>query len=289
MRALLASLLLMTALLAGCSDGGGDGDGSETSSSSSSTGSSATSSTGTKSQTATSTSSTGTGGPQNGAPTGTVAATVVGAVAAFALTGSDPDGDALTWTLSFGDGSSPATGSTLPSGVNHTYADGNYTAFYNVTDGKATATYNVTVVVAAPSGGTSLTFSGDVANYCSFCTEALGQQDGSEPASPFPSVSWASGDQGIDAIWVQVPAGLIGHAWSATTTGVDVAVASFTACGPQGHFIEMVDTGAVPETGVVPAGTGCMVLWEYLSFLPPPLGTPSDPTGGEQTLGLTIV
>lgn len=207
--------------------------------------------------------------------------TINATLASFTLTGTDPDGDALQWALAFGDGAQE-TGTALPANVTHEFAPGNYTATFNVTDGKLTASYNVSVVVG--SSGPSLTFTGDVANYCSFCTEALGEQDGSEPASPFPSVSWLTGEQGIDAVWVVIPAELIGRPWTATTTGPDVATAAFTACGPTGKFIEMVDTGAIPETGVIPAGTGCFVLWEYLAWFL----SPSDPTAGEQTLSLTI-
>lgn len=291
MRALFGTLLLVTALLAGCSGDGGGGDGNDATGTSTSTGSSSQSksSTSTKSQTSTSSSSqTGTGAPGNRAPIGGIAATVNGTTVGFVLTGSDADGDDLEWTLAFGDGSASQEGSQLPANATHTYVAGNYTARYNVTDGLATASYNVTVSVQAGLPTVALSFSSDVANYCSFCTEVLGEQDGTEPASPFPSVSWSSGEQGIDAVWVEVPAALIGHAWSATTTGADVAIAAFTACSPEGHFIEMVDTGANPETGIVPTGAGCMVLWEYLSWIPPPLGAPSDPAGGEQTLALTI-
>lgn len=288
MRALLAIALLTTLAFAGCSDGGGGGDGDEGGSgtvSGSASGTRSASSTG--SATASSSPTTTGAPPANRPPVGSLAAAVNGTAVTFALAGSDPDGDALSWTLSFGDGSAAQGGSELPANVTHTYAVGNHTAMYNITDGKATAMYNVSVGVAA-AGGVALTFSGDVSSYCAFCTEVLGEQDGTEAASPFPSVGWASGEQGIDTIWVEIPAALIGHAWTATTTGADIAIAAFSACSPDGHFIEMVDTGAIPETGIVPAGTGCMVLWEYLSWVPPPLGAPSDPAKGEQTLGLVV-
>lgn len=191
----------------------------------------------------------------------------------------------MSWVLAFGDGAQD-TGSALPANVTHEFAVGNYTATFNVTDGKLTASYTASVAIAA--AGAALTFTGDVSTYCAFCTEVLGEQDGSEPASPFPSISWQRGEQGIDAVWVVVPAELAGRTWTATTTGVDIATAAFTACGPTGKFLEMVDTGAVPETGLIPAGTGCFVLWEYLSWVPPPIGAPSDPTAGEQTLSLVI-
>lgn len=290
MRTVLAALLLVGLLLSGCASKGGGGDDDEDptgTATASGTASGSKSGSTSKGPSGSGTSTqTGSGSPGNKAPVGGIAATVNGTSVAFNLTGTDPDGDALQWTLSFGDGAADQQGTTLPANLTHTYAVGNYTAHYNVTDGKATSSYNVSVAVAAAATGGGLTFSADVENFCSFCTEVLGEQDGSEPASAFPSVSWASGDQGVDAVWVVIPAALVGHAWSATTTGADIAIAAFTACEPDAHFIQMVDTGAIPETGTIPAGTGCMVLWEYFSYLPPPIGTPSTP--GPQTLSLTV-
>lgn len=291
MRALLAILLLLGLAMAGCTSGNkdkdSDGTGTGTSTSTHTATGSSTTTSGTKPSSGSS-SQTGTSHPANHPPVGSIGAAANGTVVRFDLAGSDQDGDGLNWTLSFGDGSAAQSGSTLPANATHTFVSGNYTAFYNLTDGKATSSYNVTLNITAAGGAPGLTFTGDVAGYCAFCTEVLGEQDGSEPASPFPSASWQSGQQGRDAVWVEVPAALAGHAWSASTTGSDIATAAFTACGSSGKFLEMVDTGANPETGKIPAGTGCFVLWEYLSWAPPPLGSPSDPTAGAQTLSLTI-
>jgi PKD repeat protein len=62
----------------------------------------------------------------------------------FTATGSDPDGDALTYTYDFGDGSQLFTGRT----ATHTYKKaGVYTAKVTASDGDATATAQVTITV----------------------------------------------------------------------------------------------------------------------------------------------
>jgi PKD repeat protein len=63
----------------------------------------------------------------------------------FSATGSDPDGDALTYQYDFGDGSKPVKGRT----ATHKYGKaGTYTAKVTVTDTSgATATAQVTITV----------------------------------------------------------------------------------------------------------------------------------------------
>jgi PKD repeat protein len=69
----------------------------------------------------------------------------------FTASGSDPDGDPLSWTLAFGDGTS-ASGSGLPASVPYQYATGNYTATLTVTDGRGgSATDTVAVSASAPA------------------------------------------------------------------------------------------------------------------------------------------
>lgn len=69
----------------------------------------------------------------------------------FVVTVSDPDGDALNWTLSFGDGN--RTAGTRSANATHLFQrGGNFTATLAVTDGRAnaTATVRVEVQVDAP-------------------------------------------------------------------------------------------------------------------------------------------
>lgn len=135
---LAAVVLLAGFTLAGCSGGGGDDKDGD--SSSTTTGSSTTS---------------GSGAPRpNRAPLGSLDVTLPPAsglplMANFTLNGTDPDGDALRWTLTFGDNTTTANGTTLPSSVSHDYASaGNFTALFTLMDGKTNATYNLTVAVA---------------------------------------------------------------------------------------------------------------------------------------------
>ena len=74
----------------------------------------------------------------------------------FAVDGSDPDGGALDWILTFGNTTlGTGNGTTLPANVTHSFTEaGNFTVVLTVTDGAGNATANVTVVVLAgtPAG-----------------------------------------------------------------------------------------------------------------------------------------
>jgi len=84
------------------------------------------------------------------APEGTYEAPIT---VTFDLSGSqDPDGEIVGWTLDFGDGSTPATGTDVTTPVQHTYqAEGSYTATLEVEDnaGKKDQT-SVVITVMAP-------------------------------------------------------------------------------------------------------------------------------------------
>lgn len=135
-KPLLAAFLLAALALAGCSGGGGDDDGGGATLSTSASGTS---------------SATNTTAP-NRPPTATLSASVNGTAAAFNLTGSDPDGDALDWTLAFGDGNS-TTGTGLPANATHDYgAGGNFTANLTVSDGKASFSTQIGLVATAGGG-----------------------------------------------------------------------------------------------------------------------------------------
>lgn len=85
------------------------------------------------------------------------------------MTGSDPDGDALTWRLSYGDGTSEATGSTLPASGNHTFLSaGNYTVQLTVTDGKLSTSSTVSIAVqdASFTLPPPVTFTGTATGVC---------------------------------------------------------------------------------------------------------------------------
>ena len=158
MRALLAVLLLLTLAFAGCASkgkGGDDSDSDPTGGSSTKSGTSTTSgsATGTGSSSG-STTMTGTGAP-NGKPTAQLgAATASGSLLVnFTVDASDPDGDALNWSLAFGDGSFE-NGTVVPTNTTRTFsAAGTYTDVLTVSDGllNATSSVNVTLEAGAPA------------------------------------------------------------------------------------------------------------------------------------------
>lgn len=170
----VASIALLTLAFAGCADDPErypDGVPSSSSSRTSATTASSTSATGT-----TTSSTNGTGG--NNAPTAsiTLAANQSASGPAplnvtFVLNGTDPDGDPLTWTLSFGNGtnSTPVEGTELPALVNHTFEAGNHTVSFELSDGQTTtnATYVITSGSGDPNAGlpAPIAFSGEAANY----------------------------------------------------------------------------------------------------------------------------
>ncbi|MFA5944555.1 MAG: PKD domain-containing protein [Candidatus Thermoplasmatota archaeon] len=154
--ALLSSLTILALAFAGCSDGAGD---SETSTSSTSS----TSSASTVSTTAAPTNSSA-----NVPPTGSLAVSVPGGAAplnvTFKLEGTDANGDALNWTLSFGDNATAANGTSLPANTTHVYASaGLFNATFTLDDGVNQTSYHALLNVSAEAGApAALIFTGHV-------------------------------------------------------------------------------------------------------------------------------
>ncbi len=93
----------------------------------------------------------------NGVPTAAMTASPTSGPAPLAVNfdgsgSSDPDGDALTWLWTFGDGQSATT--SVPT-TSHSYAAGNYTASLSVRDSKGATSAPVTVAIS--SGNTAPT------------------------------------------------------------------------------------------------------------------------------------
>jgi glucose/arabinose dehydrogenase/PKD repeat protein len=91
----------------------------------------------------------------NGVPTAAMTASPTSGPAPLAVNfdgsgSSDPDGDALTWLWTFGDGQS---GTTSVATTSHSYAAGNYTASLSVRDSKGATSAPVTVAIS--SGNTA--------------------------------------------------------------------------------------------------------------------------------------
>lgn len=148
----LAILTLLLVAFAGCSDRGDDEPAETTTTSTTQT----TTSTQTTTTRTTSSAPSEPGEPEaNQAPTGTLSASItqgeVPVDVAFTFEGSDPDGDALSWTFDAnGDGTFEAEGTELPAAYNHSYADtGSYLANFTLSDGDLSTSYEVTINATA--------------------------------------------------------------------------------------------------------------------------------------------
>lgn len=193
MRSILvvALLALSTLALAGCAD-----DAERTpltsptpSRSASATGSSTATGTGSSSATGSSTQTSTDASGSNQPPTASLSAAPASGSApldvTFSLGGTDPDSDALSWVLHFGDGNQTA-GTTLPTTVPHSFsAAGNYTASLVVSDGalNRTATAKVSATGAsAPTGPT-------IEDLCPTDTDAVGNETVGFYATPMDSTT----------------------------------------------------------------------------------------------------
>lgn len=178
-------------------------------------------------------------------------ATVNGTTATFALTGSDPDGDALTWSLTFGDGSSE-NGTALPADVPHTYAAaGNVSATYTLRDGKTASVFqaNLTLVAGGSTGGAPIqttTGSWDLGSpqTCS---------PGEFYANPYHPANAAATE--VIHLIADVNAATIGRTFTATfgAAGPGQQSVALWFSSPTVIVIEAF-AGAGPLTGVVPEG-----------------------------------
>jgi PKD repeat protein len=189
----------------------------------------------------------------------------------FTADGADVDGDALSWSLDFGDGNR-TTGTALPAILPHEFARvGSYNATLTVQDGKldATAVVHLKVNSSAPA----LVFSGAVAVDCSL---QCGGCDSTQPneATCFVGdnglapgaagcASFTSAKAGVDCVWVAVPANLVGHAFTVTSTKGDPDIDFLDACSAAEAEQSVSVWNSGPEAGVVPAGMGCLVAWEW--------------------------
>ena len=273
MRTLAAILLLVGFALSGCFSGGGD-DGPEPSASSSST-----SVTTTRASSSTASTTTTTSAPppsQNQPPTGSIAAAINGTSVNFTLSGSDADGDALGWTLDFGDGNA-TQGTALPATVLHNYTlAGNVTAVLAISDGEETASYNLTLALA-PVPSLSQAYSGGFITSNPRC-------------APAPGVKYDAIPDSVGLSYDQL-------AVAPATQGRPFTVA-FNILVPQGHLLFVDDAGAVLQehsvglpdetdlsgtaTGIVPAGAalavfyGCGTLVDVEVQVPPSV-PPEEP------------
>ena len=257
--ALLATLTIAAAALAGCSGGDGDGETTSSSTSSSRTTTSGTSTSRSSTSTTGSATTTSTGSTANQAPTGSLSVAVNGSEAKFTLDGTDADGETLVWDLSFGDGST-TNGTALPATVNHTYAStGNFTVNFTVTDGKDPVKYDLVVAVAGSGSAALVVLTGET----------------TQPSNPANSVvvppglglgangcaGYNSDMNGVDCVFFPMLADYAGHGFTGTSTAGDPDLEFWDSCDAvMGAFMEnFYATG--PESGTVPDGAGCVILW----------------------------
>lgn len=241
MRGVLATALLAMILLSGCAEDApsGDDDGASGSLSASATGT--------------------TSGP---AANATLAAAHLGA---NVTTGPAPlsanftlNGTGTSWTLSFGDGSPAANGTTLPSTLVHEFTvAGEYVVVLNVSSGGSHALSNVTVNVTAPApAGTP--FSVDLATTLP-CTDCY-----FSPLATGNCVEFTLGEpKGLRCDWAELPADAGGRSFLLTTTGSDPGLEFFDACSGTATSLGTQDETAADETGTVPAGALCVVVYEF--------------------------
>ena len=171
--------------------------------------------------------------PSNRAPTATTTATPTSGVAPLAVQlsssgSSDPDGDPLTYTWSFGDGTVDST----QANPEHTYmSNGTYTARLTVGDGRGgTSTDTVTVTVGNQAPSTTITSPASALRYKVGDTISL-SGSGSDPedgAIPGSGLTWTVTLQ-------HCPAGTCHAHPFLTTTG---ATGSFVVPdhGDESHF-----------------------------------------------------
>lgn len=242
LKPIVAALLLIALAFAGCADKGKDDDQEPTTSSSSTTTTSAPSPT----------------AAPNQPPAGSISVAVNGTQATFNLTGSDPDDDALTWNLTFGDGDS-ANGTTLPANVTHVFpAAGNFSANLTISDGNLSANYSVTVLTVAVAAGTTQTISG------SYGFDNPACYGGPYDAVPNDEPSGQIADY-LTYLEVAVDPGTIGQPFVATfVSGAAMDTVLFVDAGRA--TLEETTTGLPSDTdwvaeGVVPAGAAFVVFY----------------------------
>lgn len=274
MRVLLIGLLLVGIALAGCSSKGSNDDGEEiaaststsaTSSSGSRSSSSASSSASSSTTTTSSSTSTSTAPApaKNGVPIAVISATINGTKATFSLDGSDPDKDALTWTLDFGDASAKTNGTTLPTSVDHTYAAaGNFTVLYSVSDGKNVTNSDLDITVTVASTGIVMVQEQALPSNPVSSQDLEGAFLGAQACG-----GWIVSENGQDCVWFEMKAEHVGKTFTLSTNVGDPDYEIWPACGffatfltESGPFATDGSIAAGPHTGLIDA-EGCLVAW----------------------------
>ncbi len=264
MRAWVILTTLMM-LLAGCA--GSEDDGEPTETTTGTTTGTGTSGTQTTTGTATSTSTnTGTGGPGNGGneseprpPTAILELSNVTGTAPLSLNltinATDPDGDLAAWTVDFGDNSTE-DGTEFPTTLSHTWAtDGTYNITLTVVDATGLNDTNTVSITVEAGGLGGFVLTADMDLECPGCRDVstdacLERQTG----------------MGLfnDCIFLPMPAAAAGLPFIFESTGGDPDLRWRAGTECNGSADEYVANDG-PESGIVPPGIGCVMMWEYAS------------------------
>ena len=189
----------------------------------------------------------------------------------FNFTASDPDGNPLTFTLTFDDGSDSVTGSLPAPTQSHTYAaSGNFTATLVVSDGKAetSSTALVKITDSLPAGASYQEFASSflVDNPACYSGEYDALPSNESPLPPTPvGPAGTAGAEFLNYAKLALLPGTIGQTF----------VATFLSGAFEDHVLfldaseavlEDVATGGLDDpdwvaTGTVPAGAAFAVFF----------------------------
>lgn len=212
---------------------------------------------GSSTTTSTSTTSTSTAPPlPNKAPVTTLTASAQAGQAPFNVTftvnGTDAEGDALSWTLHFGDNATSANGTALPSNVTHAYlAAGLYNATLEVRDGKAASNVSLQLNVTAGTPFVQFVATGTPDLACPQCT-AAGANTGA---------GYRSGTNELDSWFVELPAGAAGQPFTLTGESGNPDMVFRDSCASSGAAVGDAFVGDADEAGIVPEGAACALSW----------------------------
>ncbi|MEK6985708.1 MAG: hypothetical protein AABX89_04945 [Candidatus Thermoplasmatota archaeon] len=196
----------------------------------------------------------------NVAPTANLTANLVNGTAplnvTFTLAGADPEGKPITW--SFVVGNITQNGTVLPALVNATLEAGNFTARLTVSDGALTATdrFNLTILAGAP---------------------VVARAAPDPTVFEFPESFGCVGDlatcfvlemgpdaSGIDGFWQVLDERYWGYLATNTATGNVLGDSDCNFYAPDATTVlGEGNNGGAACTGIVPEGTGWILLYSY--------------------------